>query len=195
MKLLKKQSKNLKRKIKIKEFIKKRLWQYIIVIVFICFCGWLFNKPFESISLIVSHLYLRPKFDKQFHCIHQKRYVATICCLTLTCFIIFFGIMFILPLKISLLSSIPIAFLICWVGFIVQDRIELYENNKKNIYLMSDEEFKTYCKSKGLTDEEFQIAVFMFIKQLKGEQLYQKIGYSKRQTIRIKQKLIKLLNL
>lgn len=195
MKTLKKQSlKRIKRKIKIRDFIKKELWQYLIVIAFIFICGWLFDKYILAINFAISHFFMRPKFNKQFHCRHNNKKIATTLCLTLTCTLIFFGVALILPLHVSLLSSLPVTYLICWFGYVVQDRLDLLNKLKPNVYQLNDDDFIDFCLRKELTQDEIQVATLIFRKHLKGENLYKAAGYCKRQTIRIRQKIINKFN-
>lgn len=157
-------------------------------------CGWLFDKYIIAIHFSISHFFIRPKFDKQFHCRHRKRSVATAMCLSLTCILTFFSVALILPLNISLLSVLPVTYFICWFGYIAQDRLDLLNQLKPNIYQLNEEEFINFCLRKELTNEEIEIAKIIFRKGLKGEELYKAIGYCKRQTIRIRQKIINKLN-
>lgn len=196
MKTLKKQSlKRIKLKIKIEDFIKKELWQYLIVIAFLFICGWLFDKYILAVNLAIAHFYMRPKFNKQFHCRNNNRKIAITLCLVLTCTLIFFSVAIVLPLHISLLSSLPVTYFICWFGYVVQDRIDLLNKLKPNIYQLSEKEFIDFCNRKELNNEEREIAVLIFRKRLKGESLYKAAGYCKRQVIRIKQKIIKKFNI
>ena len=196
MKTLKNQSlKRIKIKIKIEDFIKKELWQYLIVVAFLFICGWLFDKYILAANLAISHFFMRPKFDKQFHCRHNNRKVAKTLCLILTCTLIFFSVAMVLPLSVSLLSALPVTYLICWFGYIAQDRLDLLSKLKPNIYQLNNNEFVDFCLSKGLTNDEIQIATLIFRKRLKGEILYKNAGYSKRQVIRIKKKIVKKFNM
>lgn len=207
-----KRQKNKRKYIKFKlwlnKFLKEQLWQHIIVIAFICFCAWLFNKPYEAVMFCVSHIVIRLYFDKQYHCDHKIQAVATLMCLSLTLTIAFFGIATCLPISLSLLSTIPVACLICWVGYIVQDRIdkaiEIRELNKyveellsnighKDIWAMSDTELYEHCRSCGLSEEDCKIAYFIVIERLKGKELYKTIGYSERQTIRKRKDILKII--
>ena len=141
----------------------------------------------------IAHTCIRNAFDKQFH------FNSTAYCLTLTMAIIWFSIPITLPLATSLLGSIPIAFLICFFGFIAQDRVDLlievkglenYANdlllklNHKDIYAMNEYELYEHCRNCGLSEEECKIAYFVVIERLKGKELYKTINYSERQTKR-----------
>lgn len=201
MTLLKRKTK-IKLKLKLEKFIKYELWQHIIVLSFVFFCAWLFNKYVEAIMFCISHTVIRFSFDKQYHC------TSIAMCLLLTLTITFFGIMAVLPTSISLLSSIPLAFIISYVGYIAQDRIDRqheiaylqdYANNlearlaNKDIYTMSEEELYEHCRSRGLPDDECKIAKLIIIDRLKGCELYDAIGYSERQTKRKRKKILETI--
>ena len=106
----------------------------------------------------IAHTCIRNAFDKQFH------FNSTAYCLSLTLAIIWFAIPITTSLTASLLGSIPIAFLICFFGFIAQDRVDLlievkrlenYANelllnlNHKDIYTMNEDELYEHCRNCG----------------------------------------------
>lgn len=200
LKPLRKNSKNLiLLKIKLRDFIKYQLWVYLIVFGSVALCSWLFDRWIEGIMFCISHTCIRNSFDKQFH------FNSIAYCLSLTLAIIWFAIPMTLPLATSLLSSIPIAFLISFVGFLAQDRIDymikvrkLRLHNRellekimhKDIFSMNEEELYQHCRSRGLSEEDCKIAYFMIIERLKGKELYNAIGYCERQTIRKRKKIL-----
>ena len=192
---LKKKSRNkIINRIKFKEFVTERLWQYIFIIAFLLFIGFLLDKIIEAILFAVSHTLIRPTLDKQFHCVQTARQKINYLCLSVTCVIIIFGVYVVLPISVSLVSAVPLAILVSYIGYVMQDRLDLKNKLKPNIYMLSEEEFKEHCLRCGLTSDEHQIAVEIIRHNLKGETLYNKIGYSKRQTIRIRQKIFAKLN-
>ena len=149
--------------------------------------------------LCIAHICIRRVFDKQFH------FNSTAYCLLLTLAIIWFAIPITLPVSTSLLSSIPIAFIICFFGFIAQDRVDclieikrltkyseelLSKLNHKDIYAMSTEELYEHCRNCGLSDEDCKIAYYIVIERLKGKELYDAINYSERQTKRKRKKIL-----
>ena len=192
--------KNLRKlKLSIKDFITDELWIYVIIIGSIALCSWLFNRWIEGIMFCIAHLVIRRVFNKQFH------FNSTAYCLTLTLAIIWFAIPITMPLTTSLLSSIPIAFIVCFFGFIAQDRVDLlievkrlenYANelvaklNHKDIYAMNEDELYEHCRKCGLSDVDCKIAYFIVIERLKGKELYQAINYSERQTKRKRKEIL-----
>ena len=200
---LKKQSrKKILLKARIKKFLKYELWIYLLVIASISLCAWLFDKWIEGIMFCIAHICIRNNFDKQFH------FNSTACCLSLTLAIIWFAIPITTSLTASLLGSIPIAFLICFFGFIAQDRVDLlievkrlenYANelvtklNHKDIYAMNEEELYKHCRNCGLSDVECKIAYFVVIERLKGKELYEAIDYSEAQSKRLRKKILNVI--
>lgn len=147
----------------------------------------------------IAHTCIRNTFEKQFH------FNSTAYCLTLTLAIIWFAIPITMPLATSLLGSIPIAFLICFFGYLAQDRVDLLieikrlneyaseltmKLNHKDIYSMNEEELYDHCRDCGLSDVDCKIAYFIVIERLKGKELYQAINYSERQTKRKRKEIL-----
>ncbi len=148
----------------------------------------------------ISHTAIRYCFDKQFH-FNKIAY-----CLILTLAIVWFAIPITLSVSVSLLSSIPIAFIICLLGFIAQDRVDLIKDVKrleeqtillirkistKDLYAMSEEELYQHCRNCGLSEEDCKLAYFFIIERLHGKELYNALPYSE---ATIKRKRVKILN-
>lgn len=197
MKKLAKKSK-IEIQLKLEKFFKEQLWQHIIVIAFVSFCAWLFDKPIEAILFCISHLIMRPYFDKQYHCLHEIQALATYMCLTLTCTIAFFGIAYCLPLTLSLLSTIAVSCFICWVGYLAQDKIdykimckelqtkldnivnELNEYKNIDLYKMSEDDLRQYGASQQLSEVQQDILCMRVLQHLKISEIvkYYKFGRS-----------------
>ena len=172
---LKNQSKKkILNKVKLKNFIKKQLGQYLLVIAFVSFCAWLFEKPFEALMFCVAHIVVRRVFYKQYHC------GTTSMCTSLTLTIAFFGIASILPVAISLLSTIPICCFISWVGYIAQDRIDLLKKQKaEEIFMMDEEKLRELGRIKGLSEIQQDILVHRLIDRWKISQICEYRNYGR----------------
>ena len=173
--------KNIKRKLKIEKFFKEQLWQFTIVIAFVCFCAWIFNKPFEAFMFCVGHIVIRKHFDKQYHC------GTTAICIFTTLTIAFLGIASSLPIAISLLSTIPITCFICWVGYLVQYKIDLLKYNRElkkqlediDLYKMSEEELRNYAKLKHISEPLIDTLVLRVIHNYKWVEIEQERNFTK----------------
>ncbi|MEG2541094.1 MAG: hypothetical protein RSB59_04940 [Clostridia bacterium] len=182
---------------KAEKFIKEQLWQLLIVVAFVALFAWIFDKPIEAVMFCVAHLVIRAKFDKQYHS------GLTSVCLFITLTIAFLGIATCLSLSVSLLSAIPIATFVCWVGYLAQAKTDCYiqlANIKKqnviakiDIYTLNDISFYDYCKKCGLSEEDSRIAYFVVIERLKGKEFYQAIGYSEAQSKRKRKYILEKL--
>lgn len=183
LKTLKKQS---KRKIilnnKILSFIKEQLWQHILMFAFVVLCGVIFEKIIVSILYYISHYVIRSKFEKQYHCKHSKRGVAILMCLWLSCTISFFAIIAILPLRLSLLSTIPVCYFIGWLGYIAQDRIDcrvrLKQLETKSIFEMDRNELLDYCFAKGIRNDMAEFVIMVMIDQMSFREIADKLFVS-----------------
>ena len=200
---LKKQSKKLiLLKHKLIYFITRQLWVYILVLATTALCAWIFNRWIEGTMFCIAHVVIRREFDRQFH------FNKTAYGISLTLAILWFAIPITLPIATSLLSSIVIAFLICFIGFIAQDRLDktkqigelkTYINNllaqisHKDIYTMSEQELYEHCRSRGLSDVDCKIAYYVVYERLKGQELYDAINYSERQAKRKRAQILGII--
>jgi hypothetical protein len=141
----------------------------VLVLLFTSVCAYIFNKPIEAVVFCIAHLLIRYAFDKQYHSGN------TAFCLTVTLSVLFFGVTTTLPLVINLLSVIPICFLISWVGYIAQDRLDLYtinRNLRKRPELSEKEKFIARCKELNYNNFKTDIAVKFFIDKIGIKELW-----------------------
>lgn len=163
-------------KFKIEKFLTETLWQILIVFAFVFLCAWLFDKYYEAVMFCISHTVIRLLFDKQYHC------GTTALCMVTTMTVAFFGLMYTFPIKISLLSSIPVCWFISWVGYIAQDRLDCHiiinKLKDKNIWQMQENELVDYCYAKGIKGDMLEFVVMIVIYQMKYEDIAVKLNYS-----------------
>lgn len=153
--------KTLAARLKIEKFVKEQLWQHVIVVSMIALFAFLLEKEIEAICFCIAHIVIRPKFDKQYHS------MRTSICLFITLSIAFFGILLCLPVNESLLSSVPLAFGVAWVGYIAQDRLDLLTPKSFNTDACSESELVARCKKLHFSEENTALAVEFFIKKTK----------------------------
>lgn len=175
-------------KLKIEKFFVEQLWQMLIVFGFIFICAWLFDKYIEAILFCVSHTVIRMLFDKQYHC------GTTALCMFTTFSVAFFGIMYTLPMTVSLLSTIPICWCISWVGYIAQDRLDLKKHKELTLFELPKDKLLEYMENSLLSPEEKDAIQYYVIDKMKGERFYNAMGYSKRQSLRIYKSAVNKIN-
>lgn len=155
----------LPKRLKTEKFIKEQLWQLLLVVAFVALCAWIFEKPVEAICFCVAHIVIRANFDKQYHS------SVTRICLFITSLVVFFGILFCLPIRTSLLSAIPIAFTVALVGYLIAYKIEIEQEKvaerKKSFDLdtCTETELIERCRALRFSDINTELAVEFFIKK------------------------------
>ena len=174
--------------LKLERIFLQQLWIHLLVVSSVALCCWIFNKWIEGITFCIAHLAIRRVFDKQFHL------NTTALCMSLTLAIIWFSIPYTLPISVSLLSSIPIAFMICLLGFILQDYVDFKTKAERTIFDLPKDELLAYMDNSTLSDEEKDAIQYHVIDKMKGEVFYRAMGYSKRQSIRIYKSAVNKLN-
>lgn len=161
----------LRLKIAIRDFIIEELWLYLVILGSLALCSWIFNRWIEGAMFAVAHIVIRMVFDKQFH------FPVTAYCLILTSAIIWFSIPITLPLATSLLSSIPIAFGVCFFGYLAQDRVDLLklikDKEKFDFKNCTKEQVIEVCNSLGYNKEKQDLAVMFFVDKLSNKQVWE----------------------
>ena len=156
-------------RLKVERFFTEQIWQHLIVVAFIFTCAWLFDKYAEAVMFCLAHFFVRKPFEKQYHC------GTTAICLMTTLTIAFFGIATVLPVSVSLLSTVPICFGISWVGYIAQDRLDLLVVNKKLREASEKsptDELIARCKAHNYNELKTQMAVRFFILKEKPKDVW-----------------------
>jgi hypothetical protein len=133
------------------------------VVAFVVFMAWLLDKPIEAILFIISHIIIRARFDKQYHC--GKTAICIVTTLTIACF----GILSALPLSLSLLSTVPICFFVSWVGYLAQDRLDLIEYKKKSNF---KDEIIRKCNDLNYNLLKTEIAIRFFVNKEKPKDVW-----------------------
>ena len=120
---------------------------------------------------VIAHLVIRRVFDKQFH------FSETAYCLILTLAIVWFAIPITLSVTTSLLSSIPIAFIVCFFGYIAQDRVDLLKEKRMarrfNFATCTREDVVKVANALGYNKEKQDLAIMFFADRLSNKQVWE----------------------
>lgn len=167
----------------------------------------IFGKWLEAIIFLVCHTLIRPQYPKQYH------HIIPACCRIITAATFFFGICFILPLELSLLSAIPINYFISWVGFTKRtaddfevkcDRLEVelarivmelktYKNI--DLFKMNEQELRQFAQSRGLSETMCDTLVLKIIHNYRWVDIQKQLNFSKDGIRYHKDKIIEKLNI
>lgn len=132
----------------------------------------LLGKWVEGFYFFVCHWFIREQFPKQYH------HIVPSCCRLITSATFFFGVCFVFPNAVSMLSAIPINYFISWVGY-TKKKADEYEIKYKELKTAleskkpfstetcSEQELIERCKELRLSEENTRLAVEFFIKKTK----------------------------
>lgn len=185
----------MKNKIK----FKNKVLAIITSIVAISLPSLIFGKWIEGVVFFFCHWFIREQFPKQYH------HIVPAMCRLITSLIFFFGVSFILPLGLSLVSAIPINYFIGWVGF-TKKQADYYELKYFRLKekLEQKREFSTdncteteliaRCNELRLSEETTKLAIEFFIKKTKQSELADKLCIEEKSVQTSKRRLKQKLN-
>ena len=136
----------------------------------------LFGKYFEAVIFICCHTLIRPQFKKQYH------HILPEICRVITGCVMFFGVCFILPMKWSLISAIPINYFIGWVGYIKKERndfeIDVERQREKIMHLLQkqkspQEKLIDKCRKLNINERNTKIAIMYYIDKKTPKQIWE----------------------
>ena len=82
-----------------------------------------------------------------------------------------------MPVASSLLSSIPIAFAICFFGYLAQDRVDLLKSIKDkerfDFKNCTKEQVIEVCNALGYNKDKQDLAVMFFVDKLSNKQVWE----------------------
>ena len=138
--------------------LKNKILSLLTVIIASFIPAILLDKYLEAIFFLICHCLIRPQFNEQYHNIIPK------ICRNITGCVCFFGITFVLPLSISLMSAIPINYFIGWIGCTKAER-DYYKrkcNEYKEKYCNDKEELLRKCRLAKLSERDTLLAQMYF---------------------------------
>lgn len=186
----------LKTKLKIKNIILAIITSVIAIFI----PSFLLDKYIEGVVFFFCHWLIREQYPLQYHCTTHAM------CRLVTSIVFFFGVTFVLPISLSLLSAIPICYFISWVGFSKKQanvyeikytnlKNELEKHNQFSTDTCTEEELINRCKELHLSEENTNLAIEFFIKKTKQSIIADKLCVGElsvaQRKARLKQKLNK----
>lgn len=159
---------------------KNTILAVVVLITAIIVPSWIFNKWVEGIVFFICHCLIRQQFRKQYH------HIIPAMCRMITGVVFFFGVSFVLPLPLSLISAIPINYLIGWVGFTKKqaDDFEVKYNRLKeklekkkefNVDTCTEAELIERCRELRFSAENTELCIDLFIRKIKQSDIADKL--------------------
>ena len=140
----------------------------------------IFGKWLEAIIFVLCHTLIRQQFKEQYH------HIIPAMCRVITASVFFFGICFVLPIELSLISAIPINYLISWVGAVKKqsDVWELqYERQRQKIVELLEQHEHAKCSpldlllekcaQKHISKRNTEIAVMYYIERKAPKEIWE----------------------
>lgn len=169
---------------------KNKFLAIIVSIVAIFIPSLFLNKWLEGIIFYICHWVIREQFPKQYH------HIIPATCRLITSTVLFFGVTFVSPISISLISAIPINYFIGWVGF-TKYQCDYYERkaseNKRrtfNVDTCTESELIQRCKDLHLSEENTNLAIEFFIRKTKQSVIADKLCINEK-SVQIRKKRLK----
>ena len=159
----------------------------------------MFDKWIEGIVFFICHWLIREQFPRQYH------HVIPSMCRLITAVTFFFGVSFILPFALSLLSAIPINYFIGWVGFTKKQsdtyqlkyeklKAELEKDKEFDINNCTREELINRCNELKFSAEDTDLAVKLFMREKKQVEIAKELCIEERSVQQKKRRLKQKLN-
>ena len=181
-----------------------KTFMFLSIIAILGTVAYFMDAVVELVIMLVCFLIAKQKYKFKYHC------KSSLQCLILSVGVFVIGMRVTLPSSISYTCSGICGLLIAFIAqhiaklkFIKEDYdyIEpkynaLVEAQRvTNIYTMNEQDLRLHCKASMLDDIDEEIVVQRLIYHRKGQDLYDKIGYSKPQMIRREKKIEEKLNI
>lgn len=182
-------------KIKIEMFTLNLIFE-IVVNGAILISAYFLNRFFETLLFYLSWYVFRVAVPKIFH-VKAKTPMMSICgcaICSVGCFVV--SMRFVLPITMSIFSSVLIGIWINYILYLIADYRDLLREKSKNtidIYKMSEEELRTYAISKHLSEMMIDTLVLRVIHNYRWSEIMAERNYSKTAIRYHKSRINKLL--
>lgn len=170
-----------------------------VSVVAIFIPSFLFGKWLEGIVFFVCHWLIREQFPEQYH------HIVPSMCRLITSLTFFFGVSFILPVELSLISAIPINYFIGWIGF-TKKKADYYEYKFKKLKSQletdnnfftdrcTEEELVKRCNKLRMKKDDIKLAIEFFIKHTSRKELAERYCVEQEAIKKRKQRMKEKLN-
>lgn len=177
---------------------------FLLILTILGTISWCMDALVEMVIMMSLFLAAKQKYRFKYHC------KSSVQCLLLSIVVFSIGLRVTLPAHLSYTCSGIVGLCIAYAAqyiaelkFIKEDyeyiepRYNAFVENQRvaSIYSMNEEDLRKYCRSNFLDEIDEEIVVQRLIYHRKGQDLYNKIGYSKPQMIRREKRIEEQLNI
>lgn len=136
----------------------------------------IFGKWLEAIIFQLCHWFIREQYPYQYH------HIVPAICRIITGSVMFFGVSFVLPIELSLISAIPICYFVSWVGFIkktsdinevkARELQEELERLKEQLVNTPRQQLIDKCHNARLSKRDTEIAELYYIDKWRPKEIW-----------------------
>lgn len=159
---------------------KNTVMAVIVSVTVISIPAIILEKYIEGIVFFLFHWFIREQFPKQYH------HIVPAMCRLITSIVFFFGVSFVLPLSLSLVSAIPFCYFISWVGFTKKQadeyevkyenlKAQLEKNKEFNVDTCTEAELIERCRELRFSAENTELCIDLFIRKIKQSDIADKL--------------------
>jgi hypothetical protein len=184
-------------KVKLK-FIAMNIVFELIVNSIILSVAYLCNKLLITIAFYIPFHYFRHAFPKVYHSKIGNPLMNLIGCIIFSCLCYFVAMRLMLPINISIFSSVLVGMLINYTLYKIQDYLDLQlQHNKSllNLCEMTEEQLRNYAISKGVSEMMVDTLVLKLKYNYRWVDIRKERNYTRRGMDYHKENLEKKLNI
>lgn len=188
---------NIKTKIKLKIILINILFELFVNSIIIL-VAYLFDRIIETLFFYIAWRVFRYVVPKIFHVKTSKPIMSVMGCGICSCATFVISMRFMLPINISLFSSVCIGIVINFILYKLQDYIDLKNESCKktiDIYSMTEDELRNYAKSKHISENMIDTLILRVIHNYKWVEIQQERNFTKDGIRYHKEQLNKKLNI
>lgn len=156
------------------------------------------DKLVETLLFYLSWRVFRFAVPKIFHFKGKTPLMSILGCMVCSCLVFAIAIKLMLPIQISIFSSVMVGILMNYALYKLQDYLDLKKQVAKetiNIYKMTEDELRNYAKSKGLSEMIIDTLVLKVIHNYRWFEIQKERNYTKRGIDYHKEAIKKKLNI
>lgn len=185
-------------KIRLKLFTINVLFELFVNSI-ILLIAWFSNRIIETLSFYIAWRVFRTVVPKIFHFKASKSPFINICgcaVCSILCFVVAMRLM--LPINISIFSSVIVGIIINYCLYKIQDYIDLRRGQATSLFKlckMSEDELRAYARSKHLSEMMIDTLVLRVINNYKWSEIMAERNYSRTAVKYHKKQIEKQLNI
>lgn len=187
---------SIKLRIRLKLILIDVLFEFVVNSI-ILLVAYFTNRIIETILFYISWRVFRFAVPKIFHVKVKSPIMSVVGCGICSCATFIISTQLMLPIGISIFSSVVVGAIVNFILYKVQDYIDLKNCEMKeaiNIYSMTEEDLRNYAKSKHISEQIIDTLILRVIHNYKWVEIQQQRNFTKDGIRYHKEQLNKKLN-